>query len=635
MLYEGPLDYEKNGFWVATLYLYIASVIFEFGTLITIAFLYQRLPARFSNYAIISTACMLFGFGGSLLYYVTENSSFECTVDRVVTYSVRYIGFFVFDILQILKITAIVSSADKTKKFYSIYFLAFVRLLSYVYNAVYVSGAVVYNVDNGLGPCKTVFSRSMVYQEHLVSVIFELGLLIHLAMYIFQTAKNEAVIEMMKSLIDFEVYTFIVYMVSEIIYVSIFALVSSDHVSMYNIFYLNLPVALFLANAVNIIMKRKKFSIQSENKSRNGTSSKSRVSEFKTYSSTEQFNVARNSTWGFSFTFGAAHGKLVQFREPKLDRNVVFVIVVGFLLRGLEEQSTNTINWLQLETKSMSAFPIERAIPFEGGSVVSGIVLTLTSLALYEYGISVDIFNDRSRQKLVMLISFIGGVAGLVFYGSNQTKLSWIVTNISVFILFLTGQYGMVIINHNSIIRLAVALNFELGRIQRICGFLYVLPWVSLIPIYFAIHETYSLQVPLTTSTWNTVVSKELFLILIFVTEILATVTDIMLLNKVQDSANQVRNVGHDHKTDLHVSYAVIWFFMIADFTVKILITQGYPFLFDAIITICVVVLRARTNLYYGVLLRRVLEGSSYDISNTHTNGARTNNAKETSASIF
>ncbi|KAJ3253485.1 hypothetical protein HK103_000517 [Boothiomyces macroporosus] len=283
----------------------------------------------------------------------------------------------------------------------------------------------------------------------------------------------------------------------------------------------------------------------------------------------------------------------------------------------------------------MSAFPIERAIPFEGGSVVSGIVLTLTSLALYEHGVSVDIFNDRSRQKLVMLISFLGGIAGLIFYGSVQTKISWMVTNISVFILFLAGQYGMVIINHNSIIRLTVALNLEINRMQKFCGILYVLPWVSLIPIYYAINETMPLQVPLTTSTWNTIVSKELFLILIFVTEILATMTDIMLLNKVQSSANQVGNGGSDHRADLHMSYAVIWFFMLADFTVKILITQGYPYLFDAIITICVVVLRARTNLHYGVLLRRVLEGSSYDMSNGPSNAVRPSNQKETSASIF
>ncbi|KAJ3272474.1 hypothetical protein HDV01_005544 [Terramyces sp. JEL0728] len=283
----------------------------------------------------------------------------------------------------------------------------------------------------------------------------------------------------------------------------------------------------------------------------------------------------------------------------------------------------------------MSAFPIERAIPFEGGSAVSGIVLTLTSLALYEYGISIDIFNDRSRQKLVMLISFIGGIAGLIFYGSNQTKLNWMVTNVSVFILFLAGQYGMVIINHNSIIRLAVALNLELSRIQKMCSVLYILPWVALIPIYFAIHETFPFQVPLTTSTWNTVVSKELFLILIFVTETLATVTDIMLLNRVQKSANHFGSGGCDYKRDLHASYAVIWSFMLADFTVKILITQGYPFLFDAIITISVVVLRARTNLYYGVMLKKVMDESSYGVSNGQSSQVRNTNMKKESASIF
>ncbi|KAJ3271329.1 hypothetical protein HDV01_006834 [Terramyces sp. JEL0728] len=263
----------------------------------------------------------------------------------------------------------------------------------------------------------------------------------------------------------------------------------------------------------------------------------------------------------------------------------------------------------------MAAIPIANALPFEGGSVISGIVLTLTSLAMYEYGISFNIFNDKSRQKLVMLISFVGALAGLVFYGSNQTKLSWVVTDISVFILFLCGQYGLVIVNHNSIIRLAVTFDLPVPKVQRLCGVLYLLPWVALVPIYLAFSATISKELALTTSTWNSVVSKLEFLVLIFVTEILATVTDLMLLNKVQKSTSalsQGKNGRNGHGFDLHISYAIIWFFMIADFTVKILITQGYPLLFDAIITISVVVLRARSNLFYGVMLKRVLDGSTH-----------------------
>ncbi|KAJ3307925.1 hypothetical protein HDV04_002297 [Boothiomyces sp. JEL0838] len=269
---------------------------------------------------------------------------------------------------------------------------------------------------------------------------------------------------------------------------------------------------------------------------------------------------------------------------------------------------------------TMAAVPLANAIPFEGGSVVSGMVLTLTSLALYEYGVSFNIFNDKARQKLVMLISFIGALGGLIFYGSNQTKLSWIVTDVSVFILFLCGQYGLVIINHNSIIRLAVTYNLPIPKVQKLCGVLYLLPWVALIPIYFAIKATTPTMAALTTSTWNSVVSKLEFLVLIFVTEIVATVTDLMLLNKVKSSTSQVaqgKGSKGSHSYDLHVSYAIIWFFMFADFTVKILITQGYPLLFDAIITISVVVLRARTNLYYGVMLKRVMDGSSHANSNS------------------
>ncbi|KAJ3318830.1 hypothetical protein HDV06_007011 [Boothiomyces sp. JEL0866] len=199
----------------------------------------------------------------SLSYFLTENSYTECDVNRRISYPVRYIGFYLFDVLQMKKIIAIISSNSKKMKqsYYFIYFLGVCRFISYVYNGVFVHGKPSYDADgSGDGPCKTVFPQYMVYQEHFVSVAFEFGLFFYLLLFVYKTAKSKAVFKMIRSLIDFEFYTFIMYLVAELVFLLFYKLDNGgDNVGIFNIFYLNLPVVLFLANTVNIISKRKRF----------------------------------------------------------------------------------------------------------------------------------------------------------------------------------------------------------------------------------------------------------------------------------------------------------------------------------------------------------------------------------------
>ncbi|KAJ3311162.1 hypothetical protein HDV04_004374 [Boothiomyces sp. JEL0838] len=245
--------------------MYIASVAFDSISIAAFLFMYTRLPSRFANLAIISAWCMLLSITGLLLSFVTVNSANECTANRNVTYIVRYIGFFLFDILQITKISAI-TSTGKSKWDYSILLISIVRLCSYLYNAIRVSSTPLYSAyKGGLGPCQTVFSDAMVYQEHLISVLFELVLFVKLVVYIYKTAKNNVTLDFLKSIIDFEVYTFIVYLAAEIVYLIVFVEFSSSNINLYNIFYFDLPTVLFLANALNIIAKRKQLSNQTSN----------------------------------------------------------------------------------------------------------------------------------------------------------------------------------------------------------------------------------------------------------------------------------------------------------------------------------------------------------------------------------
>ncbi|KAI8909036.1 hypothetical protein EDD86DRAFT_218706 [Gorgonomyces haynaldii] len=264
----------------------------------------------------------------------------------------------------------------------------------------------------------------------------------------------------------------------------------------------------------------------------------------------------------------------------------------------------------------MSGIPYQNVLPLEGGAICAGIAITLCTEAFYTFGFSVNIFNDQSRQKFVNLICLVGAVAGAVFYGSNQTKLDFMTTNVSVFILFLCGQYGLAILNHNTIIRACTLFPMfaraNIEYVQKLCLVLYVLPWIALTPIYFAIGETYPKGVALTTSPWNTVTSKFLFMGLIVVTEVLATITDMLLLKQVQNLDSSNMTAARAQKTrDVNVSYAAIWVFMVIDIILKVLIANGYPVLFDGTTTIICIALRTRANLNYGLLLKEVLTVTS------------------------
>ncbi|KAI8897544.1 hypothetical protein BC833DRAFT_593286 [Globomyces pollinis-pini] len=265
----------------------------------------------------------------------------------------------------------------------------------------------------------------------------------------------------------------------------------------------------------------------------------------------------------------------------------------------------------------MSGIPLANVLPLEGGAVCSGIALTVTAQCLYRYGVAFNILNDVSRQKLVNLICFIGSIGAMLFYGLNQTKVNVMATNVTIFVAFLCGQYGQVIINHNSIIRLAsanaTAAKNNIQQIQKYCLLLYILPFFTMFPILLAYSDTMESGKPLTTSYYNLVISKYLFMGIVVITELFATYTDIKLLKRVEDTVMGGKHAEQkeSRRQDIKYTYRTIWFFMIIDFGLKVLISLGYPVLFDAITTLIVISLRTQSNLSYGLLMKEIVYGSS------------------------
>ncbi|KAI8897543.1 hypothetical protein BC833DRAFT_593281, partial [Globomyces pollinis-pini] len=258
----------------------------------------------------------------------------------------------------------------------------------------------------------------------------------------------------------------------------------------------------------------------------------------------------------------------------------------------------------------MSGIPLANVLPLQGGAVCSGIALTVTTQCLYTYGVAFNVLQDVSRQKLVNLICLVGSIGAMLFYGLNQTKVSVAATNASIFVAFLCGQYGQVILNHNSIIRLVSSKSpttEQIRKTQRYCLILYILPCFTMIPIFMAIVDTAGTVKALTASYYNVVVSKYLFMAIVVVTQVFATYTDVKLLNRVDDAAMvKQQDQKQRRRQDIKYTYWTIWFFMMIDFLLKILISLGYPVLFDGITTLIVISLRTQSNLSYGLLMKEI-----------------------------
>ncbi|KAJ3313853.1 hypothetical protein HDV04_001414 [Boothiomyces sp. JEL0838] len=135
-----------------------------------------------------------------------------------------------------------------------------IRFASYVYNAIFVSGTVAFASDNaiGIGPCQTVFQPYMIYQEHAISVLYELVLVFILALYALQQRTKESFMfsDLLKKIMDFEMYSFAFYLFIEVVFLFVYALSPKNLVSVFNIFYLQIPVVLFFATTMNILERK-------------------------------------------------------------------------------------------------------------------------------------------------------------------------------------------------------------------------------------------------------------------------------------------------------------------------------------------------------------------------------------------
>ncbi|KAI8909359.1 hypothetical protein DFJ77DRAFT_472227 [Powellomyces hirtus] len=255
--------------------------------------------------------------------------------------------------------------------------------------------------------------------------------------------------------------------------------------------------------------------------------------------------------------------------------------------------------------------PVNSVIPLEAGSIVCGIVLTLLVLGIAQHGVSLKVIADSDRQRFLNVVCLSVVIAGIISLGLNQTLDVFILQNVCLMVIFWGVQLGLCCLNHNTLMRLYITYTRQRGGVKRAsqwCLLLYPLSAIVLIPIYLAYPQTLHLEEGVNRAEINARVYKPLNVGLVFATELLATVSDVLLLRRINIAADGTREaeVAALARRNLWKEYTVVWLSVVLDVLLKLLIFAGQPVLFDSQVTNLTLVLRARTNLKYGLTLHEM-----------------------------
>jgi hypothetical protein len=236
-----------------------------------------------------------------------------------------------------------------------------------------------------------------------------------------------------------------------------------------------------------------------------------------------------------------------------------------------------------------------------------GIAFTLTTQST-GFGFQIGLRNNKKRQKLLNILCMIACFCGTVCYPVNYLEVIPLMSSILTLIFFISIQYALCIVNHNSFVRLLVISNRLQVHYDWILG-IYALPPFTMIPIYLAAADHIPRNIRLNLSPWNSNVYKPLNIFLVVGTELIAFVTDVLILRKMRQNISR----------GLMKMYIVTWTFLLIDIVIKYLIAMGYPLLFDSILSTLTIAMRARVNLQFGLDLKKKIQDQNGDHSSSES----------------
>jgi hypothetical protein len=220
-----------------------------------------------------------------------------------------------------------------------------------------------------------------------------------------------------------------------------------------------------------------------------------------------------------------------------------------------------------------------------------------------------------------------------MYYGLKETEEHMDLNDASLFIGNLCIVFGLVVINHNTVLKLMNIWDHKSERIKRVIKYLYVSPFVFLIPLYIGLDDT--IEHPGLTLrksfAYVDIYKPELLLLVIF-TNIFATWSDVQLLRKVRQSFDNASEYNLNqkaknsttpkHYVELFGTYSIIWILIIFDIVLIVFAFLNMP-AFDSAVTLQTVSFRVAANLKFGNTLQKI-----YGIESTSKKNLSKNDIK-------
>jgi fumarate reductase subunit C len=235
---------------ILILFFYGVSLGLEIGTVLYTLGGHKLLPRRFRRLGLLTIGSIGIGFLICTVFLFTDQ--LECTLFRKIAYVFIYLGFLVYDYYQMIHVIGM--TKPETWKRWCFYAMFLIRVGSSAVNVWYVEGVVIPNPLSkvpGAGPCKSKFHDFDVYQEHIIIILFEMGIMSQVLWHAHQLMKVEKrpINDIIKKVFNFETISFFCYMLAEMGYLLCFVYFDRGMVSLLNTFYINLPVILYIANS--------------------------------------------------------------------------------------------------------------------------------------------------------------------------------------------------------------------------------------------------------------------------------------------------------------------------------------------------------------------------------------------------
>jgi len=272
---------------------------------------------------------------------------------------------------------------------------------------------------------------------------------------------------------------------------------------------------------------------------------------------------------------------------------------------------------------------VKTAAVLEGAGIFIGMAFVISMYTVTTYGVGWKLNVDNDRQKVLAVTVAILAIVGMIKHGQQVTSSDIMTYNVLLLLQWIMSLFSLCIINHNSLVRFAVAISnsyISATMISRLTVLLYFMIMICISPAIMAAVEQYPKK-NLSASRYATTDFKLTILILIIITEAIATVSDVLLIRKVTEGKIDGVVVRSAVKRDMKYMYWSIWVTLVLDITFKTVSVAGiFTPNFDSHCTNFTMALRACTNLRFGTTLIDVVQGtynaSSHQRSGTH-NGSR------------